>query len=156
MWWGCREGWLLLQGGAWGDQQWGRWWNRPGVRGGGTSEIWGLTWDLLSGSGFNVFIVCVWRWVSVLMCTCVGVSAHRWVFHAYMLSVNLMTTIKYSLSAYDVPCHCSRCLGYISGQNAILALKKLTFYGDFVCAEGMGICLCVWVCCVHILKKEEE
>ena len=29
----------------------------PGVRGGGTSETWGLTWDLLSGSGFNVLSV---------------------------------------------------------------------------------------------------
>ena len=29
------------------------------MRGRGTSETWGLTWDLLSGSGFNVFIKCV-------------------------------------------------------------------------------------------------
>ena len=60
-----------------------------------------------------------------------------------MLSVHLMTTTKYLLSVYYVPNYCSRCLGYISGQNAILALKELTFYGDFVCAEGMGMCLCV-------------
>lgn len=29
------------------------------MRGGGTSETWGLTWDLLSDSGFNVFSKCV-------------------------------------------------------------------------------------------------
>ena len=129
----------------------------------GTGLGWGVGAPLRSGGlpGISfqavdlMYLLCVCVKVSVLMCTCVGVSAHRWVFYAYMLSVNLMTTIKYSLSAYDVPCHCSRCLGYVSGQNAMLALKKLTFYGDFVCAEGMGICLCVWVCCVHILKKEE-
>ena len=56
------------------------------MRGGGTSEIWGLTWDLLSGSGFNVFIVCV----------CEGECAHVYVCRRICTQVSVLCIYAFS------------------------------------------------------------
>lgn len=49
--------------------------------------------------------------------------------------------------------HCSRWLGYNCEKRKITALEKLTYSGDFVCLEGMDVCLCVRVCCAHTYEE---